>query len=305
MSNAAKRLGLTQSAISQSIRQLEDQFGVVLFNRKHRPLLLTPAGLALRNRAAVLLNDLSHLPALVIDASKGIKPDLRVGLVDSFASAIGPEFIRQLVPHSSTLSVRTGPLFHGDALTSRDLDIIVTSEPLLVDFDNISRRRLLSEKFIVITPRSLGLSVRNASDLKRLGETLPMVMFNRQSQLGKQIERFLRRIDVRQPYKMETDRADTLTSMVAFGVGWAITTPLCLLQGAEYLKKIKVHVLAGSQSDRSLYLLGRQDEYYQLTNHCFQIANELLSSILPARLDAVDPVLSGMLDIAADSPPAG
>src|ERR1700710_2806299 len=223
MSNAAKRLGLTQSAISQSIRQLEDQFGVVLFNRKHRPLLLTPAGLALRNRAAILLNELSHLPALVIDASKGIKPDLRVGLVDSFASAIGPEFIRQLVPHSSTLSVRTGPLFHGDALTSRDLDIIVTSEPLLVDFDNISRRRLLSEKFIVITPRSLGLSVRNASDLKRLGETLPMVMFNRQSQLGKQIERFLRRIDVRQPYKMETDRADTLTSMVAFGVGWAIT----------------------------------------------------------------------------------
>ncbi len=45
MSNAAKRLGVTQSAISQSIRHLEDHFGVVLLTRDRRPLALTPAGL--------------------------------------------------------------------------------------------------------------------------------------------------------------------------------------------------------------------------------------------------------------------
>ena len=44
MSNAAKRLGVTQSAISQSIRHLEEHFGVVLLTRDRRPLALTPAG---------------------------------------------------------------------------------------------------------------------------------------------------------------------------------------------------------------------------------------------------------------------
>ena len=94
ISNAAKKLGLTQSAISQSIRQLEDNFGVVLFNRGRRPLSLTAAGLALRNRAPVLLSELSHLRSVVIDASRGIQPDLRVGLAGSFAGAVGPLFIQ-------------------------------------------------------------------------------------------------------------------------------------------------------------------------------------------------------------------
>ena len=104
MSNAAKRLGLTQSAVSQSIRQLEDQFGVVLFNRQRRPLSLTPSGLALRNQGTRLLEDMSRLKAHVIDASKGIKPDVRVGLVDSFAGSCGPAFVKAMLSQSSALS---------------------------------------------------------------------------------------------------------------------------------------------------------------------------------------------------------
>jgi len=301
MSNAARKLGLTQSAVSQSIRQLEDQFGVVLFNRERRPLMLTPAGLALRTRAATLLNDLGHLGAMVIGASRGVKPDLRIGLVDSFAATVGPQFIEQLLAQSSTLSVKTGlSPFHGEALIARDLDLIVTSEPL-IDFDNITRYRLLSEKFIVITPRARGLVARNIPELKRLSDTLPMVRFNRQSHLGSQIERFLRRIDVRVPFKLETDRADTVTSIVAAGVGWAITTPLCLLQGAEYSKKVKAHLLSDSQSDRSLYLLGRRDEYDQLIRHCVTVTRELLMSTLHQRLNMIDTNLQRLVDIEADA----
>jgi DNA-binding transcriptional LysR family regulator len=300
MSNAAKKLGLTQSAVSQSIRQLEDQFGVVLFNRERRPLTLTSAGLALHRRSVELLEEVSHLSALVINASRGVKPDLRVGLVDSFAATVGLEFIQQLLAQSSTLSVKTGlSPYHGAALIARDLDLIVTSEPLM-DFDNISRHRLLSEKFIVITPCSRSLIARSVSDLKHLSDTLPMVRFNRQSHLGAQIERFLRRMDIKLPYKLETDRADTVTSLVASGLGWAITTPLCLLQGAEYAGKINIHYLSDSQSDRSLYLIGRQDEYAQLLNYCFTETRDMLSCTLRQRLDVIDPKLHTMVDIPTD-----
>lgn len=41
---AASELHLTQPAVSHAIRQLENQLGVALFERRHRALLLTPAG---------------------------------------------------------------------------------------------------------------------------------------------------------------------------------------------------------------------------------------------------------------------
>ena len=43
---AAAELNMTQSAVSQQIRLLEDHLGQRLFNREHRKLSLTNAGLA-------------------------------------------------------------------------------------------------------------------------------------------------------------------------------------------------------------------------------------------------------------------
>lgn len=48
-STAATRLGVTRSAVSQSIRRLEDQRGVALVNRTTRSVRLTEAGEAFRS----------------------------------------------------------------------------------------------------------------------------------------------------------------------------------------------------------------------------------------------------------------
>lgn len=96
MSAAAARVGVTQSAVSQSIRQLEEYLGVVLFDRQRRPLHLTPAALVLLNRGRALLSDSAAIRSEVIEASLGIAPEVSVGLVDSFAGTCGPKFIRAL-----------------------------------------------------------------------------------------------------------------------------------------------------------------------------------------------------------------
>src|SRR5476649_1653079 len=48
MSGAAARMGISQSGVSQMVRQLEEELGVILVNRTTRPLALTPFGIALR-----------------------------------------------------------------------------------------------------------------------------------------------------------------------------------------------------------------------------------------------------------------
>ena len=63
MSSAATKLGISQSGVSQIIRQLEEELGVVLVNRTTRPLALTPFGIALRNRGVVLSEEIANLKA--------------------------------------------------------------------------------------------------------------------------------------------------------------------------------------------------------------------------------------------------
>ena len=55
-SRAAQKLHRTQSAISQSIRKLEDELGEPLFDRSSRDGQLTDAGVVLQEYAAQLLN---------------------------------------------------------------------------------------------------------------------------------------------------------------------------------------------------------------------------------------------------------
>ncbi len=44
MSNAASRLYISQPTVSQAIRELEEHYGVLLFNRLNRRLYITDAG---------------------------------------------------------------------------------------------------------------------------------------------------------------------------------------------------------------------------------------------------------------------
>ena len=55
--NAAERLGLTQSAVSVSIKKLEEKHNVLLFDRSGRRLILTVAGQVLLNEAERILRD--------------------------------------------------------------------------------------------------------------------------------------------------------------------------------------------------------------------------------------------------------
>ena len=58
---AAERLGLTQSAVSMQIRQLEVEIGMVLFERSGRATELTEFGRQIRNTVSRMLVDLQNL----------------------------------------------------------------------------------------------------------------------------------------------------------------------------------------------------------------------------------------------------
>jgi LysR family glycine cleavage system transcriptional activator len=81
---AAEELFLTQSALSRQIKALEDALGVALFERRHRALVLTPAGAAFHREVADALESFAG----AVDRMRGATrtPALTVSTTVSFAS---------------------------------------------------------------------------------------------------------------------------------------------------------------------------------------------------------------------------
>src|SRR3977135_4292475 len=82
---AGEELFLTQSAVSRQIKDLEDQLGVPLFERRHRALLLTEAGQQVYASAAPLLAT-RRPPTERLRAQAGRRRPLSVTTTNSFAA---------------------------------------------------------------------------------------------------------------------------------------------------------------------------------------------------------------------------
>lgn len=283
MSAGASRLGMTQSAVSQSMRQLEEQLGVVLFDRKRRPLQLTAAAVLLFNKSKTLLAESAQIRSQILEANLGISPQVNIGLVDSFAATCGPTFIKRLLDKTLRLAVRTGLTpFQGEQLMARELDIVVTTDACEWLEGKVDRC-IFSESFIVLTSKSIKGTRYTREAMHRLAASTPFIRFNSQSHLGAQVETLLRRLGIKAPLRLEVDTADTLVAMVAAGLGWAITTPCCLVQGMQHASMVRVGMLDNIHAGRSIYLVGRAGEHEKLFDASYDAAVlAVRETLLPA-----------------------
>jgi DNA-binding transcriptional LysR family regulator len=86
ISRAAKKIFLTQPALSRQIKALEDEIGQCLLERQAHSIRLTPVGEALLREARELLQRSNQMLERVRSAGRGVR--LRVGYAPSLAAGI-------------------------------------------------------------------------------------------------------------------------------------------------------------------------------------------------------------------------
>jgi DNA-binding transcriptional LysR family regulator len=280
MTHAARRLGTTQPAVSQTIANLEAGLGVTLIDRSVRPLKLTTQGGILYERAKLLLAEARDAVRAVSDPGRQALPLVRVGLVDTFAATVAPHLIEALRPAAVQWSVRSGlSPDHEQALLAREADVIVVGE-VMEDTPGLERHQVLAEPFFLAVPAAFEGPL---DDLAALAGRLDLVRFSNRSFFGRRVEQHLRRIRVEPTRRLEFDTADAVMAMVGAGIGWAIMTPLCLLQGIAYAGRIRCLPLPGPGFGRRLTLIARQQEFGDLPGRIAEAAAEVLRErCLPA-----------------------
>lgn len=105
MSAAARRLGMSPSAVSQSIRALEQQVGVTLFHRSTRKLVLTEAGERCYPHCRLLVDAARAAADSLQQARDAPSGELRVAAPVGFAVHIAPA-LAPLLAQSPQLLLR-------------------------------------------------------------------------------------------------------------------------------------------------------------------------------------------------------
>lgn len=281
MAGAARRLGLTQPAVSQAVAELEARMGVALFDRSVRPLGLTAAGGVLRQKASALLSEARQIVPALRETEHGRLPLLRAGLVDSLSRALSAPLAGRLAGVAEEVSILAGlTASHASALLSRQLDLLVGVDEL-ADIEGLERLPLVSEPYVLLLPAGVAAPER-VEEMAALADRLPLVRFSARSKTGIEVERHLRRLKLDLPRRLEFDTPYGVTAMVAAGEGFAVTTPLCLHEAGVDLARVACRPLPGPAFSRSLTLIARRQELGRLPREAAAFCRRALADeVLP------------------------
>lgn len=251
ISGAAKRLGVTPSAISQQLSTLETAMGAVLLDRSARPLHLTPAGTMFRRHAQTILNAEAEARADLAMADLSGLTTLRLGMIEDFDNDVTPQLLATLAQTLKTCRflLETGASHRlMDQLDTRALDVVVVTD---MGPENLSEARrevhpLMTEPFLAIYPKG------------QEGADLPLIQYTARHVMGRQIAAHLAQQNLRLAHRFELDSYRAILAMVAGGQGWTILPPLALHHGPRFQAGLTVAPLPFKPLSRRLSLIARE-----------------------------------------------
>jgi len=300
LTEAAGRLGVTQSAISQALRQMEQHVGAKLVVRSSSPLMLTASGVALATHAQNILASVKQMASAVRVASGEKLPELRLGLIDSVASSTARELLRRIDDIAQTISLKTGQTSRLDeAFMSGDIDILVSAD-VMEAAKGLEFHPIIRDPFALVYARKLLDS--DKADINLLSTNYPFIRYNRQSGLGNSTSIILRRLRLDVHDRFEFDSTQTLMDFVQAGEGWSLVTGLCLLQHPELLDGIVIQSLASS-SARWITLKAHAGELGNLPSEIAQHFRNVFTEVLQPKLVAIAPCLEEGAAAVTELPP--
>ncbi|MBP6004534.1 MAG: LysR family transcriptional regulator [Pyrinomonadaceae bacterium] len=219
----ARRVNVTQAAISMQIRQLEDEVGLPLFTRTPRRVIITEAGEYLLDRARKILREHDTALSEIAELGGVEHGRLRIGSASAmFATQQLPgimQKLREKFPNSE-LNVSSGTsqalvdkIMHGE------IDTAFVSLP--VENSSVTTELLFSDEIVAIAhPEHPLANERFVSAAALAGEKL--ILGERGGNTRRMIDDFFNAANVRPNVVMELSRQEAINQMVENNLGVGI-----------------------------------------------------------------------------------
>lgn len=221
---AADEVCVSQAAVGQQMRRLEQELGAALFDRSERSPRLTPLGHAVVARAREVVAGYDGLTDGLTGDGR-LMGQLVVGAVPSLIRALVPMSIKRLVAAYPDLHTRVVPGLSDDLQDKVErglVDAAVMSAPLHLPA-GLRWQPFATEDFVLIA----GPQVEGEDALALLA-THPYIRHQRRTAAGMLAEEWLSRNRIAVRPAMEMESLETLASMVAHGLGVSVVPDACV-----------------------------------------------------------------------------
>lgn len=150
---AAEACFVSQPTLSIAIKKLEDELGVMLFERHRHEVLVTPAGEAIVQQAERVLDEADTLRGMAQAAHNEFRAPLRLGAIFTAGPYVFPKLIQQLKRRCPELLLYLEENYThvlAEKLARGELDVIIVAEPF--EQPEIQVMPLFDEDFLLLLP---------------------------------------------------------------------------------------------------------------------------------------------------------
>ncbi len=242
MSEAARQLDLSPSAIAQQMRVLEGEMGAALLVRQGRSVRATAAGERLFERGRQVLQEVEGLREWVASDADG--GELRLGTVNTALHGFLPAVMRAFVDRHADvrISVRAGltPELY-TALLQSELDVLLCLKPSFDLPKSVCWAELRQEPLVLLC-RSEDAHEEPLALLR----SRPLVRYDRAVAGGRLADRYLRAQGIAPIERMELNSVLAVAMMVDQGLGVGLVPDIGAVLGQG--RDVRVLPLPGADA---------------------------------------------------------
>jgi DNA-binding transcriptional LysR family regulator len=260
-SSAATRNFVTQSAVSQQIRMLEQRYGHKLLERTRGNVQVTPAGDILYQASKDIVQRWEDMDARLQAVSDVVAGTIRLATVHSIGlyelSSPLKRFLKDFPDVNLNLEYSRSSKIYEDALKGNvDLGIVAYASKR----PGIVVQPYRQDRLVLVVPPGHALAKQKRVSLRKLRDEA-FVGFERDIPTRKETDRILRKYEVDPTYVMELDNIETIKRVIEIGRAVAILPEPAVASevAAGMLASVQI---ADETSFRPLGIIYRQGKHF-------------------------------------------
>jgi DNA-binding transcriptional LysR family regulator len=227
VSGAARALSISQSSVTEAIRALEDDLGVILFDRQARGLLITHKGSAFLRHARQILADVATARSSFRDEAETATGRLSLGVTSLVAGYVLSDILsrfRRAFPQVELNVIEDNGDYLQHLLIGGELDVAVLLTSSVKDRMALHVETLLVSPYRLWLPLGHPLAQQEAISLDQLaGAPLIQLMVD---EIEESTHRLMAALAVKPEIAFRTRSVEAVRSLVATGAGLAILPSL-------------------------------------------------------------------------------
>jgi len=219
ITKAAEKFQVSQPNITVSIRKLEHELGIQLFDRSQKQLALTPEGTVFLNRIELALRNIDDAILEVNDYKKLQKGTIKIGVPPMMGAFVFPKIFSEFQkthPHLDIFLYEEGSMAIREKIEEGELDfgvIIISEAAPSLELLAITRNQLLA-----CVPSKHPLAKKKAVGYRDISD-LPLILFKPGSYLRQLLLRDIAQSGITPNIVMESNQLSTIKGLVTREVG--------------------------------------------------------------------------------------